>query len=82
MKSDADFEGCMKVFTALGFDTMEFELHKTAEPIEEQFWNQFDGMYDLTEAGMREELPLFITDPNNRAKVEALIASYENAELK
>jgi len=39
-------------------------------------------MYDLTEAGMREELPIFITDPNNRAKVEALIASYENAELK
>jgi len=33
MKSDANFEGCVKVFTALGFDTMELELHKTAEPI-------------------------------------------------
>jgi hypothetical protein len=28
----------------------------------------------LSEAEMREDLPLFVTDPTNRAKVEALLS--------
>jgi hypothetical protein len=74
LKDDAGFQATMRVLDAMGFETVEFDL-KTAEPIEEQFWKQFDGMYDLTEVEMREDLELFVTDPNNRAKVEALISS-------
>ena len=42
-------------------------------PVEEQFWQQFDGFYQLTEKAMRKDLPHFITDPANQAKVEALL---------
>lgn len=56
----------------MGLDAIEFN-HNSAQPLEEQFWEQFDGVFNLTEAEMRSDLPLFITDPNNRARVEALI---------
>jgi hypothetical protein len=62
----------MKVLKTMGLDAVEFN-HNTAQPLEEQFWDQFDGVFNLTEAEMRSDLPLFITDPNNRARVEALI---------
>jgi hypothetical protein len=58
---------------ALGFETMEFD-DKTAMPMEDQFWDQFDGIYSLTEAGMKAELPNMITDPQNRIAVQALLA--------
>ncbi len=76
MKGDAGFECAMRVFTALGFNNIELS-DKTAEPYEEQFWNGFDGLYNLTEAELKQDLQLIVTDPNNRAKVEALMASYE-----
>lgn len=79
MKGDAAFETAMKVFTALGFDNIEL-TNKTAEPYEEQFWNGFDGLYNLTEAELKQDLQLIITDPNNRAKVQALMASYAALE--
>lgn len=46
---------------------------KTAENYESQFWNNFDGVYNLTEVTMREEIPYFITDTSNRMKVEAIM---------
>jgi hypothetical protein len=43
-------------------------------PYEQQFWEQFDIVMGLSEDEMRQELPNFITDPSNQAKVEALLA--------
>ena len=43
-------------------------------PYEQQFWEQFDILMELTEEEMMKELPSFITDPNNQAKVEALLS--------
>jgi len=63
----------MRVMNALGFETMEFS-DKTAMPMEEQFWEQYDGIYSLTEEGMKNELPNMITDPQNRVAVQALLA--------
>lgn len=74
MKDDQGFQATMRVLAAMGFDTMEFTI-KSSKPLEEQFWEQFDGMYELTETEMKSDLELFVTDPNNRSKVEALIAS-------
>lgn len=51
---------------------MEFNS-KSSEPFEEQFWHHFDLMFNITEVGMRKALPHFCVDPNNRAKVEALL---------
>jgi hypothetical protein len=48
--------------------------NKTAQPYEEQFWDQFDMIMELSEEGMLKELPAMITDPANKARVEALIA--------
>jgi hypothetical protein len=76
LKDDAGFQATMRVLTAMGFDTVEFS-NKSSMPLEEQFWEQFDGMYDLSEKEMKEDLELFVTDPNNRAKVEAILASHQ-----
>jgi len=76
LKDDAGFQATMRVLTAMGFETVEFNTN-SAQPLEEQFWEQFDGMYELTEAEMKADLPLFVTDPSNRAKVEALIANHQ-----
>lgn len=54
----------------------------TAEPFENQFWSNFDGQYNLSEVQMREELPYFITDMNNRMKVEALLGGNETVHLE
>jgi hypothetical protein len=35
--------------------------------------------YNITEVGLRKELPFFCVDPSNRAKVEALLANKEAA---
>ncbi len=59
--------------SALGMDAVEFNF-KTAEPLEHQFWEQFDGMYELTEASMKEDLPMIVTDPSNRAAIEATLS--------
>lgn len=70
---DPGFQATMRVMETLGLGCIEFNPH-TAQPVEEQFWEQFDGVYQLTEQEMRKELNNFITDPNNQAKVEALLA--------
>lgn len=58
-----------------GMDLGHVAISKmTACPPEEQFWLQVDEELELTEVSMRQSLPLFITDPANRAKVEALLA--------
>lgn len=75
-KDDAGFQASMRVLSAMGFDTVEFD-HKSAEPLEEQFWAQYDGMYELSEESMKEDMELFVTDPTNRSKVEAILASHK-----
>ena len=57
----------------LGLDHIEIDK-KSAQPYEEQFWEQFDYLQNLTEEEMKKELPYFITDPTNQAKVEALLS--------
>ena len=73
LKDDEGFQASMRVMSALGMDAVEFNF-KTAEPLEHQFWEQFDGMYELTEASMKEDLPMIVTDPSNRAAIEAILS--------
>ena len=76
LKNDEGYQATMRVMKAMGMDAVEFN-HKSAEPLVEQFWTQFDGMFDLTEAGMKEDLPLIVTDPNNRAALEAVLNQHQ-----
>lgn len=62
------------MMAAIGLDAVEFDPY-TAEPVVDQFWTQFDINFDLTEAGMHENLDVLITDPGNQAAVEALMQS-------
>jgi len=70
----------LRVLETMGLGAIEFDPH-TAQPVEEQFWDQFDGVFALNEVEMKEELPNFITDPNNRAKVEALLGGDADAAI-
>lgn len=78
LENDEGYNATIRVMDAMGLENIEFN-HRTAQPIEEQFWEQFDGVFSLTEGGLREELPFFVTDPSNLAKVEALFATKQEA---
>ena len=64
----------------LGLDSIEID-RKSAQPYEEQFWEQYDVIQNLSEEEMRKELPMFVTDPSNQAKVEALLAGRKNVAI-
>jgi len=65
------YEATARVFEAIGAD---FPSNKTtARMYDDQFWFNFDQKYELTEIGMREELPGLISDPQNRMRVEAIL---------
>lgn len=51
-------------------------------PFEQQFWEFFDLRFDLTEEELLRELPKFVTDPSNKAKVEALYAGRSKEALE
>lgn len=76
LEGEPSFQATMRVMNTLGFESMEFD-NKTAMPMEEQFWEQLDGIFRLTEEGMKAELPNMITDPQNRVAVQALLAERE-----
>lgn len=67
-----DFAATDRVMTAIGMNEIEID-RKTSEEFETQFWNNFDGVYNLNEASLREEIPYFVTDTSNRMKVEAIM---------
>jgi len=48
----------------LGLGLIELD-RLTAMPYEQQFWEQFDVVMNLSEEEMRNDLPLFVTDPSN-----------------
>ena len=79
LEHDEGYQATLRVLDALDLADVSF-TQTTAMPVEEQFWQQFDGFYQLTESGMRKELPNFITDPSNLAKVSALLEDGGNPE--
>lgn len=81
LANDESFHTTDKVMSAIGMTSIPLS-QLTAEPLEHQFWTNFDGQYQLNEISMREELPMFITDPTNRMKVEAIMAGRQDAHLE
>ena len=67
-----DFAATERVMTAIGMNEIAMDVN-TAEEYETQFWRNFDGVYNLNEASLREEIPYFVTDTSNRMKVEAIM---------
>lgn len=73
LEQDPGYQAAVKVMEKLGLGQIEID-RKTAQPYEEQFWDQYDTIMELSEEEMIRELPTFVVDPTNQAKVEALIA--------
>lgn len=63
---------------ALQLNKIEID-RKTAQSYEEQFWDQFDVIFELSEDGLNRELPAFVTDPANKAKIEAVLSGRKGA---
>ena len=72
VSSNADHQACGRILEKMGLDAIEFNFN-TSKPFDEQFWTAYDYLSELTEEGMRKQLPYIITDPKQSAKVEALI---------
>lgn len=72
LERDEGFLATMRVLDKMDLGNIEIS-QLTSMPPEEQFWQQCDGFLQMTEADMRKELPNFITDPANLAKVQALL---------
>ena len=70
---DEGFEATSRVLEALSLHRIDVD-RKSAQPYEEQFWEQYDVIMELSEDGLARELPAFVTDPTNKAKVDAIIA--------
>ena len=75
-----DFEAASRVMESLGLNKIEVD-RKSAQSYEEQFWDQYDVIMELSEEGLNRELPVFVTDPSNKAKVEALIAGRKGTSV-
>ena len=58
------------VLAALGLDSSPTS---SAEPYEDQFWNRFDNVFELREEQMEQDLPLFVTDPAEQSRIEAIM---------
>jgi len=69
LEGDEGYQSTMRVMDTIGLSNVEFD-HTSAQPLSEQFWAQFDGLYGLSENEMRKQLPQ-IVGGENVAKVEA-----------
>ena len=81
-KDAANDEGYLaldKVMEAIGMNKISWN-QDTAEDPESQFWNNVDNTYNLTEVQMREDIPLFLTDPNSAMKAEAIMDGREETK--
>lgn len=82
MEHDEGYLATDRVMEAVGMNVDPFNLNSAEDP-ENQFWSRVDNNYKLTEEGMKENMAVMITDPNNRMKVEAIMegrASYLEQE--
>jgi len=73
LKQDPGYQATLNVMEKLGLDKVKFDT-KTSMPYEQQFWEQFDILMELNEEDMMKEVPAFVVDPSNKARVEALLA--------
>lgn len=68
LEGNEGYQATLRVFEALGLDNIDLNFN-SSEPHEDQFWTQFDGLFELSENEMRKQLPHIVVDPNNHAKV-------------
>lgn len=79
LEDSEGFHSAKRVFTALGLG-MEMN-DKSAEPYEDQFINICDNVLNLTNEGLKHDLPVLVTDDVNRSKVEEILSQGNHQQL-
>lgn len=72
LEESEGFLAADRVMTAIGMNSVEMNPNTAADP-ETQFWTNVTAEFELSEGGMKSELALMVTDPNDRMKVEAIM---------
>ena len=80
LEGQPGYQSTLRVMDKMSLGHIQFDRH-SAQPYEEQFWDQYDVLMELSEEDMYKELPTFVTDPSNRAKVEALLQGRQRDAL-
>jgi len=71
LKDDASFMATDRVMTAINMNLREINK-KTSRPLEQQFWNNFEGINKVNEAAMLEALPQFVPELSNQQVARAI----------
>ena len=79
MESSEEFLATDRVMSAIGMNKAEVSK-LTAQNFDSQFWSNFDGLFELKEIEMKEELPMFITDASSRHQAQALLETEETTK--
>lgn len=72
LSNNEGFQATKRVFEALQLNEIPIDTN-SSEPPEQQFWRAIDYVFELTEEGLKEEMPYFVTDPRQQDKVNALL---------
>jgi hypothetical protein len=72
-----DYLAAHRVFSTLGFQDVNT---KSAEPYEVQFQHICDNTLNLTNDGLKEELPTLVSDAGNRRRVEEILNGAEETQ--
>jgi len=70
VSSEPSFEAFTKVLKWLGLNNITYD-DSTAMPQEEQFWEQFDQIFELNEQDLHRYLDVIVADPRTQAKIAA-----------
>lgn len=62
LENNEGFQATKRVFEALQLNEIPIDTNSSETP-EVQFWRAIDYIFELTEEGLQEELPYFVTDP-------------------
>lgn len=72
LEENEDYLATDRVMTAIGLNAHSYSS-LTAEDPESQFWRNVNSTFTLSETGLKSNLAIMITDPNNKMKVEAIM---------
>jgi hypothetical protein len=71
------FQATSRVFEALQLNELPIDFNSSETP-EAQFWRHLDFVFELSEDGLREELPYIVTNPADQNKWNAILEGREH----
>ncbi len=80
LENDEGFLATQRVVDAIGLNQYPIEK-TTAQTPEFQFWDGVDQVLNLTSEGLKEQLPLLVTDDANKRRVQDILNSGGSQEV-